>query len=65
MISISKFEHCTERAAKCLSLAQSMMYASMLAPTKSDFESCVRRQNRHMKHCKKYQTLAKYYGGIR
>ena len=65
MRSISKYEHCKERAAKCLSLAQSMMYASMLAPTQSDFESCVRRQNRHMKHCKKYKALAEYYGGIR
>ena len=65
MRSISKYEHCKERAAKCLSLAQSMMFASMLAPTQADFESCVRRQYRHMKHCKKYKTLAEYYGGIR
>ena len=27
MRSIHKYEHCKERAAKCLSLAQSMMYA--------------------------------------
>lgn len=65
MRSISKYEHCRERAEKCLSLAQSMMYASMLAPTQSDFKACVRRQNRHMKHCNKYKTLAEYYGGIR
>lgn len=65
MRSISKYEHCTERAAKCLSLATSMMYASMLAPSKEDFDMCVRRQNRHIKHCKKYQNLARYYGGIR
>ena len=64
MRSISKFEHCKERAAKCLSLAQSMMYASMLAPSKDDFDLCVRRQNRHLKHCKKYQRLAAYYGGV-
>ena len=65
MRSISKFEHCKERAAKCLSLAQSMMFASMLAPTKDDFDLCVRRQNRHIRHCKKYQNLARYYGGVR
>lgn len=65
MRSISKYEHCKERAAKCLSLSQSMMFASILAPSKEDFDMCVRRQNRHIKHCKKYQNLAKYYGGVR
>lgn len=65
MRSISKYEHCKERAAKCLSLATSMMYASMLAPSKEDFDTCMRRQNRHFKHCKKYLNLARYYGGIR
>ena len=63
MRSISKYEHCKECAAKCLSLAQSMMYASMLAPTQADFEACIRRQNRHARHCKKCKELAKYYGG--
>lgn len=65
MRSISKYEHCKERAAKCLSLAQSMMFASMLAPSKEDFDTCIRRQNRHIRHSKKYQNLARYYGGIR
>ena len=63
MRSIHKYEHCKERAAKCLSLAQSMMYASMLAPTQEDFEACIRRQNRYAKHYKKYKELAQYYGG--
>lgn len=65
MRSISKYEHCKERAAKCLSLAQSMMYASMLAPSEEDFDTCIRRQNRHARHCKKYKELAQYYGGGR
>ena len=63
MRSISKFEHCKERAAKCMNLAQSMMFASMFAPSKEDFDLCVRRQNRHLKHAKKYQQLTIYYGG--
>lgn len=65
MRSISKYEHCLECAKKCLNLAQSTMYAIMLAPTKADYESCVRRQNRYIKHCKKYKILAEYYGGNR
>ncbi len=63
MRSISKCEHCMERAEKCLRQADSMSYAVIMAPTYMDFELCIRKHRRAMKHYNKYIELANYYGG--
>lgn len=63
MRSISKYEHCRERAEKCLRQAECMCQAAIMAPMKMDFDYCLRKHRRAVKHMCKYRELMAYYGG--
>lgn len=65
MRNISKYEHCKECAAKCLNQASSMSYAVIMAPSPIDFEHCVRKHRRAVRHYLTYKKLMAYYGGNR
>ena len=65
MRSISKYEYCLLRAAKCLRQAECMFQAAIMAPTKMDFDYCVRKHRRAVKHMCQYKKLMAYYGVIR